>query len=490
MAYNGDTKKNEIIYNRKPNHISNRSDDRRTLDWFYLQTGAALWKTRAWARKSAKDGVYQTRSHPRCPYIVTQAETACQILATEPVDQFVQRDAVRKTAKREAEMQHSLTGSIGDRWVDMRRRLKRDVFVKVMPSKPIPIAKRVVKKILTRFRDAASHCGTLDLAHVLMLGFCEWICELVLGKSCPQSIRDRFLQYILYKKDPQRKKERYARTNETGNEPKRQGSLLAEKFVEEVENLHIEPGNDCLVAAMKAAGFTKDEVNANMFSFLRAGFGTTVHITQMTLLLVAHQGSSSRYARAMQKHCAALCQDPAMARKSIADLKAGKKKSVTGASLGASFPPSFSSGPTRLLSRAILETVLKFPPVWNLPRFAKLGAVCPALAKQPDAATLCDKLVKVHIYVACCNNIGPDPVRAWNPAAPLSADQHMCSFGLGARYCPVGSYALGVIHTFLAPILAEFRIGLVKPLKDILGSSYLIPGLKFDTSIEVTVKPI
>ena len=147
----------------------------------------------------------------------------------------------------------------------------------------------------------------------------------------------------------------------------------------------------------------------------------------------------------------------------------------------------FNSRVSRLLSRSIVETALKFPPVWDLPRMGKLGTLCPMLAeKSPDID--CEQLVEFHVDLMCCNNIGSDPVRSWNPQAPLSPDQYMCSFGVGARHCPAGSASLEAVHMVLAPILAEFRFGRKSPVTEVARTSYLMPTLNFEGALDVTVK--
>ena len=350
-------------------NAKSKSDDNsnwRTLRWFWSQTGQTLWKSRTWARKSSNNGVFQTNRHPVCPYLVTDIDTACRILDTKDVDQFVKRDAVGKIEKT-GYMKHSLTGSIGDNWLNMRRRLRRDVFAKVFPRKNAPIAKRVAELIRNRFREAVADSGNmLDLKKVLIPLVAIWICELVVGETCTESIRHHFIEHWRFLRRPQhvRKADFEAGKRRTGPKPKTHCNCM----LEEIENLNVAPGNDSLVGAMKAAGLTKDAIRGNILSFLAAGFETTLHIIMTTLLMVAHKGSSSQYARTLQKHCAQLCADPAMNRKSIGELKAGKKQSTAGAPVSQAFPKSFSTGSSRLLSRSIVETALKFPPVWDLPR--------------------------------------------------------------------------------------------------------------------------
>ena len=461
----------------------------RTLRWFWSKTGQTLWGTRAWACKVATDGVFQTNKHPVCPYLITDAKTACRIFDTQSIDQFVQRDGVRKIDKG-GFMKHSLTGCTGDRWVDMRRRMKRDVFSKVLPITNIPIANRVSKIMQNHFHQAVSDGGKLNLKNVLVPLVAIWICELVLGKTCTASIRNSFIKHWIFLRRPQRersvRKENFEASRQANSPPTK---THFEHLLEEIEALDIAPGNDCLVAAMKAAGFSELEIKGNILSFLAAGFETTLHITMTTLLMVAHKGSSSRYARTLQAHCVALCQDPHMNRKSIGELKAGKKNSTSGVPLGQAFPRSFSTGSTRLLSRSIVETLIAFPPVWDLPRKAKLRTLCPMLARKALNID-CEQMVECHIDLMCCNKVGPDPVRAWNPMSAIKAKNHLFSFGVGARSCPAGSSALAAVHTFLCAILSQFRLNRETSASDVLDTSYLMPTLNFDGALDVVVEVV
>lgn len=422
--------------------------------------GFELYESRAWALKRAKHGLFQTLEAA----VVVDADTAIRLLDTQPIDDYVKRDALAKRKTATTGFNCALTALVGDPWVRQRQILVRDVFPLVLGSRPKEIAIKVAEELYARLGAGVVKSGTLDVQATLKPVVCDWILELVLGFTVEETTKNLFLTWW----HDHRKFCVGRRTDDGG------------AFLQHLEHLCSKPSCEsvCLMRAMKDAGLAHVEVVSNVLSFLTAGFETTYHITAMTLVMIASKGSASALAVELQQHCAMLRERPELVASNIADLKAIKALAVAGGKIHG--VPSPMQRRDRLLALCILETLRKLPPVWTLPRFA--GDSCPHL--RPG--------IRTHIDVVCCNGVQKDwPLSTWDPTAPPAGEGHLFTFGVGARSCPAGGAALTASFHWLMVLFSELRMDLdIETLTTLFKTAYLAPTLCFERTFELTAQPV
>lgn len=365
-----------------------------------------------------------------------------------------------------------LTGSNGSTWQRQRELISTRVLPVVLGTgRGVRLASELADRMCEQLAsDINNRGGRVDLKQLLEPVVLEWICTLVAGREPPaRQFGASFIEFL-----------KAVRAERPCAE---QVERLRAAFVEQIDAVaHASRLDDapCLLDALEECCVIseagehrlegRDEVYANVFSFMMAGFETTLHVLTMSVLLL---GSHKRLQRLVHEHCIEIGSSAEQQTRSLEALRQIKQTATQARSIDG-FNQLLDSEP---LVRSIVQVLRVTPPVWGLPRVVPQGC---ASTEQLGVSHL-------RVDVVACNGVSAEwPV--WEPMRAIPPNSRMLSFGVGARACPAGTTALQAAFTVLRRMFERFEVD--SDGVEVLEAAYLKPTLVVQGQILVSFQDL